>query len=186
MDETTKILIGTLSGFVIAFFAEPVKIYFQNSAKLKYLMLGLYKEMWSNFTVLNAIANAETTQTTPKRTASVQYRARVALIKTMIRTEFYQQTLKENLHSFYRMKEALCIHQLYAIIPMLLEYMDDDTLDEKGRLNMMSTASNTYVTRFLKSIADKSLNKALLQRIMSKKEFKEVIIKAENCEDTQK
>ena len=29
MDETTKVLIGTISGFIIAFFAEPVKSFFQ-------------------------------------------------------------------------------------------------------------------------------------------------------------
>lgn len=37
MDETTKILIGTISGFVIAFFVEPVKIYFQNQGRKKNL-----------------------------------------------------------------------------------------------------------------------------------------------------
>jgi hypothetical protein len=31
MDETGKIIIATISGFTVAFFAEPIKLYFQNA-----------------------------------------------------------------------------------------------------------------------------------------------------------
>ena len=44
MDETTKVLIGTISGFLIAFFAEPIKIYFSNNFKKRNIRLALYKE----------------------------------------------------------------------------------------------------------------------------------------------
>ena len=48
MDETTKVIIATLSGFIIAFFAEPVKSYFQNRGQLHNLRVALYKEMVNN------------------------------------------------------------------------------------------------------------------------------------------
>lgn len=52
MDETLKIIIGTLSGFIIAFFAEPIKIYFQNKAKINYIRLAVYKEISHNYVVI--------------------------------------------------------------------------------------------------------------------------------------
>lgn len=48
MDETTKVLIGTISGFLIAFFAEPIKIYFSNNFKKRNIRLALYKEFYHN------------------------------------------------------------------------------------------------------------------------------------------
>jgi hypothetical protein len=41
MDDTLKIIIGTLSGFVIAFFAEPIKIFFQNRARINNIRLAV-------------------------------------------------------------------------------------------------------------------------------------------------
>lgn len=52
MDETTKVIIATLSGFIIAFFAEPVKSYFANRAKLNNLRIALYKELLYNYSTL--------------------------------------------------------------------------------------------------------------------------------------
>jgi hypothetical protein len=33
MDNTLSVIIGTLSGFIIAFFAEPIKRYFEQKSK---------------------------------------------------------------------------------------------------------------------------------------------------------
>ena len=57
MDEILKITIGTVAGFVIAFFAEPVKIYFQNASKKKSLRLALYGELINNFMSLRFFLN---------------------------------------------------------------------------------------------------------------------------------
>ena len=47
--------IATISGFIIAFFAEPLKTYFQNRAKLKNLRIALYKEILYNYSSLKTI-----------------------------------------------------------------------------------------------------------------------------------
>jgi len=52
VDETTKILIGTISGFLIAFFSEPVKLYFQNKFSLGKMRGALYYEIYHNYIAL--------------------------------------------------------------------------------------------------------------------------------------
>jgi hypothetical protein len=58
MDETIKVLIGTVSGFVIAFFAEPVKVFFQNRTGKQILRVALYKEILSNYWFLSTYLEA--------------------------------------------------------------------------------------------------------------------------------
>jgi len=53
MDETTKVIIATLSGFIIAFLAEPVKDIIQHRTKLLNLKVALYKELWGNYATLD-------------------------------------------------------------------------------------------------------------------------------------
>jgi hypothetical protein len=50
MDVTTKVIIATLSGFIIAFFAEPAKKNFLERTKLHNLKIALYKELIFNMT----------------------------------------------------------------------------------------------------------------------------------------
>jgi hypothetical protein len=53
MDDVTKIIIATISGFIVAFFAEPVKLYFQNKQRRDVFRFALYAEIYNNYRLLS-------------------------------------------------------------------------------------------------------------------------------------
>jgi len=132
MDETTKIIIATISGFVIAFFAEPVKIYFQNKAKLKNLQIAIYKEIIHNYALLRNF-NGEG-DFRPLIEFNNEY---------YIRTECYKQAITSELTLFYQLKEASAINHLYSFLSILSHEKLEQPLGYviffmgslKGRLN---------------------------------------------------
>src|SRR3989304_907108 len=126
MDETTKVLIGTLSGFLIAFFAEPVKIYFQNKTKLKNLKLALYKELLDNYWTLRDMKGVNEKE----------------LVKFMhefgIRMECYKNAIQNEVSLFYQLKESHSFNVLYSrwlalMVDMRKGYSQETTDEQLSR-----------------------------------------------------
>lgn len=116
MDETTKVIIGTLSGFIIAFFAEPVKNYFSMKTKLHNLRVALYKELLSNYYIL--------THFVMDSDASDAYTIH-NLAKYELRTEFYNHTLQHESSLFYQLKEANVLNISYVRLNQIMNLNTD-------------------------------------------------------------
>lgn len=102
MDETIKVLIGTISGFIVAFMAEPVKSHFQNRNQRKHLRISLYKELFINYIWLSGNESIEDLQ--------VFLRAS----KQALRFECYDHVITQQVTLFYQLREAVMITLLYA------------------------------------------------------------------------
>lgn len=111
MDETTKVIIATLSGFIIAFFAEPVKNYFENRAKLNNLRIALYKELLNNYKNVAMVIRGK----------DIAFKSRVKVLRNALRTECYKHALENEVSLFYRLEEANDINMLEGA--MLSNYL---------------------------------------------------------------
>src|SRR5690349_17561522 len=116
MDETTKVIIATLSGFIIAFFAEPVKNYFTNKSQLHNLRIALYTELISNYFALIHYA-MDSTDTDAYTLYNVA--------KYELRTERYKYALQNELALFYQLREANVLSVAYVRLNQIMNLTGD-------------------------------------------------------------
>jgi hypothetical protein len=165
MDETLKILVATLSGFVIAFFAEPMKIYFQNRNKIQNLRIALYKEIYHNYMGLKTHAEIVTKQID-------QLENMMVFANYFYRTECYKQAITQELTSFYQLKEATMINALYIDLNMVLQ-----TPKLKNGKDLPINAVD-WMGNYMQTIANElergCFDKRLMSKIATKQEFEEM------------
>jgi len=155
MDETTKVIIATLSGFIIAFFAEPVKIYFQNRAKLKDLRLALYKELIHNWILLTPFA-----EDSNKNDPSIV----LGVVWFGLRTECYKKALENELPLFYRLDESSTINMLHVNLAIVRDSVEEQEKDSKYDIPYTQSACKSYVG----TLAEYFWNGLLLRNIAKK------------------
>src|SRR5260221_13126443 len=109
MDETTKVLIGTISGFVIAFFAEPIKRYFENKSKLQYLRIALYKEMIQNFLMLESTLDDFRNNE----------KSNIMVGQPLMIDDCYRYVVSQETALYYQLTEARLINSFYKLLNML-------------------------------------------------------------------
>lgn len=112
MDETTKVIIATISGFIIAFLAEPVKDIIQHRTKLLNLKVALYKELWSNYATLDVASRHEVPLT-------------MFFYQPSLRTECYKHALEHEISLFYQLEEATMMNSLQGdAIRRIIDFSD--------------------------------------------------------------
>jgi hypothetical protein len=127
MDETLKIIIGTVSGFLIAFLAEPVKIYFQNASKKKSLRLALYGELINNFMNLHFFLGG-LDRSSEDRVAEAYSK----LSKLILKVDVYRFAMSPELyHLFYQLKESSLFAQTYAIASTIIGWIEAGKKEER-------------------------------------------------------
>jgi hypothetical protein len=180
MDETTKVIIATLSGFIIAFFAEPVKNYFQDRAKLRNLRIALYKEVFYNYTVLSE-----------SRMKIIEDEAEVAigdyLSQRVLRTECYKHALENEISLFYQLDEAHMIHilegRLLGQIMNLYGDMNNLLGEEVSRADInpaFAMLSRSFQNSFAILVYVGTLQAKVLKKIISKDEYLKLVEKGKN------
>jgi hypothetical protein len=174
MDDVTKTLIAVLAGFITAFLAEPVKIYFQKRARLRELKVGLYKEMWANYATCRT--HSEDLRKICKATSDHKNRnvkhilaSTYEGVKTQIRGECYGKAINDELLLFYQLPEAHVINvlrrKLSHFITDDLEFDDDPPLQAFEEL---ITLCEEYPSSFAKSVMENGLDKAFFKKIMGR------------------
>jgi hypothetical protein len=162
MDETIKVIIATLSGFIIAFFAEPVKTYFQNRLKLQNLRLALYKEMLDNYMTLNSYTSNQIAITTQ----------RDFIARHMIRTECYRHALQHEVALFYQLDEAIRINRLqHSLIRINDMARDEKGLPMKDYLDL----AEIFQELFARSMTNGELDRSILKSLTWDKYYREII-----------
>ena len=117
--EAWKLIIGTVSGFIIAFFSEPVKFYFSKIEKKKQLKESLYREMIQLYSNLQNIIEF-------CRLGKIHVdQLRVNLEN--LSCGCYEFTKKDPL-LFYELSEATHIDALYKNFYLLFKVHHNDVL----------------------------------------------------------
>ena len=129
MDEITKVLIGTISGFIIAFFAEPVKNYISNRSKIKNLRRAIYQELNYNIFLLSEAFRESVDE--------------LKIGRKLFRFDTYEFLLKNEISIFSQMKEAVDIRNLFETLKLIVS---DEKLDEDRKTLFMGALRNGVST----------------------------------------
>lgn len=173
MDETAKVIIATLSGFIIAFFAEPVKNYFADRANLHHLRVALYTELINNYYAL--------THFTLNGTNADSYTL-FHIAKYELRTECYKHTLQNEIPLFYRLIEANMLNIIYVRINQLMN-LSSDLPAIYGKRGMKSIPSiftqhgSTFKYMFTTSFYHRTFDARILRKLVTPKQYKEIMEK---------
>lgn len=170
MSETIQIIIATLSGFIIAFFAEPVKTYFQNRAKLYNLRIALYKEIIFNYGCLLPL-NEDSFKSD-----------RDNIINHTLRTECYRHAIQNELTLFYQLSEAATINILYGMVldgMIALSANRDKFFGGQNGINEysanMMNFSRNFQRIFTKDCYEGTLDAKILMIIVKANRYREIM-----------
>ena len=165
MSETLKIIIGTLSGFLIAFFAEPVKIYFQNANKKKSLRLALYNELINNFTNLHFLLDG-----LDRRNEDRVAEAYSKLSMLMLKVDIYEFVFSQEPYLFYQLKEANLFTSTYAIASTIKRWIESGKTEER-----VLEEAVKYLLLTKSGIDEGDLDRRIIDRISSKGTAKNIV-----------
>lgn len=176
MDNTTVTIIGMIAAFMTAFitsfFAEPVKNYFQHKTKLHHLRMALYKELVSNYLLLEVFDGKDTDANTLSIYAEIA-----------IRNESYKHALEKNLTEFYELREAMAINSLYGTLNMLckLHSVNLPTIGQTLPAQEIPKFFNAMRTVFLETMAarvyEERLNNRILRKLLNPSAYNELVNK---------
>lgn len=154
MDETTKILIGTISGFIIAFFAEPVKTYFTNKSSQNRLRKVLYHEVYENLIMFKDLS-----QRNLKGISTIE------LFQRIVQKDGYEYAHSNEITVFYQLREAIIFNKLYLVLKSASQY-------ETGHnQELLKETISTYIENVDEAFRDKELDRNFMRRAIGKKEF---------------
>lgn len=163
MDETFKIIISTLSGFTIAFLAEPVKTFFQNKYKLSNLRNALYKELMQNRSILELVAKKEI------GTEDFKNIAQFLLINNC-----YKYVINQEITFFYQLKEARLFNSAYKTLDKLIDF---DVENIESRWDFVIELAKAYLGIIQDGLDYKTLDIKLLEDVTLKEEFLNLVKK---------
>jgi hypothetical protein len=149
--EFWQLLIGTISGFIIAFLAEPVKTYFTNKSKRANLRAALHAEMAQVY-----LRFANLAEKLEKDTSIADRIPDIA--KKNARFSCYEYTKEKELPIFYQLEEASAIDGLYT--DWILVTSEESLKSPKHQLPI----ANDVCTCFEDALKLGEINKKLLLR----------------------
>ncbi len=177
MDETTKVIIATLSGFIIAFFAEPVKNYFTVRAKLHNLRIALYKEMIHNYITINTL-NAHRNDEQPEITL---------YLTRGFRIECFKNALQNELSLFYQLNETSAIIVVQGIAEGIINFSNDvkslisEPFSNRELFLGIQTLSKEFQDTFAFSFYTGMFDLKILKRLSGKEAYQQVLEKGKEA-----
>lgn len=113
---------GTISGFLIATFADILKGWFQRRIEHNRLRDMLYQEVLNNHKIVQGLF--------PK----LSHSDLASIIKYRLSTEGYEFVKANHIALFYELREAACFNQLYSICRQLKNINQRTPKAEIGKL----------------------------------------------------
>lgn len=166
MDESLKVTIATLSGFIIAFFADPIKTYFQQRTRKRNIRRALYSEIHFNYDALSSFYYKRMDKEITNRDM-YQF---VEGIKHIARLEAYQYYITHDMDLFYQFREVATINTLYAELRLLLENAQI-RVEKKIPFDRTMEHIQGLLRRYIESIKTGKLDKSLLMEIIGREEI---------------
>jgi hypothetical protein len=174
MDDTIKILIGTLSGFLIAFLSEPIKLYFQNQINKNNLRKALYHEIFSNYYAFGAFVEHNDNG---KKVPTVDIDVLQSASRHNIRTEYYKFATTQNAHLFYQLKEASWINLLYGLLSALIEWAE---IKDNNKVKKPEALINSFMENVEDCLKGDIFSKKIMSQVLGKQLYDVIIEKLEN------
>ena len=168
MDESLKVAIATISGFLIAFFAEPVKIYFQQWARKKGVQRALYHELYFNYDSLRRFVDNQRGEFTKKDLHKFVFNAKYAT-----HLDAYQYYTSHDIDLFYQLVEATDFNWLYALLNRLLDNLGARFESKDDPIIVFNEIKN-YLRSYKDAIDTGRLDKKLLVSIVGKETIKSI------------
>lgn len=154
MDETIKILIGTISGFIIAFFAEPVKVYFQNRQKRHDMRGALYYEIYNNWVIVTAMM--KTFEEVGNETVKMG-------VGYGIRMEAFEYYISHETALFYQNKEADRINLLNAYLKTIKDW--SQLSGKESRMYEPKVIFDLFISEVKEYLQSGALDKQFMEKI---------------------
>jgi hypothetical protein len=145
--EYWQLFISTISGFLIAFLAEPVKTFFTNRAKKASLRESIYREIAANYHLLYSIKRKRRIPPEHEQHSGTG----AGYILRNLHQECYGHVLKETPVEFYQLEEAADINLIYAKISSIIDFIGSAEEEEETVIGRM--VSMTEVKFFMEEIA---------------------------------
>lgn len=147
---------GTISGFLIAAFADIIKSWFQRRIEHNRLRDMLYQEVLNNHKVIQGLF------------PTISHSELVSIIKYRLSAEGYEYVKADHIALFYELKEASCFNQLYSICKQL-QSVSNRTPKEK----IEKLTGNLFIT-FVHFIETGALDQNRFDKLDKKTETKTV------------
>jgi hypothetical protein len=167
MNESLNVIIGTLSGFIIAFFAEPIKRYFENKSKLQHLRIALYKEMIQNYLMLESTLNDFRNNE----------KSNIMVGQPLMIDDCYRYVVSQETALYYQLTEARLINSFYKLLNMLIKIPEGEkafrTVSAKDIIDAM-------VGLIHSGLEMGTLDKKLAQSVTSKRELENILERLKN------
>ena len=138
--EYWQLLIGTLSGFVIAFLAEPVKTFFTNRAKIASLREAIYREIAANYLLLHSIKSSKHI---PGGNEAHVGSDSGYIVKNLHR-ECYDHIIKDNPIEFYQLEEAAAINIIYFKLSAISKFIYDEEDKDSNSIQFITMDIITF------------------------------------------
>lgn len=142
--EYWQLLIGTISGFIIAFLAEPIKTFFTNRAKIQAIREAIYREIASNYLLLRSTKQQHSRPNTPDthNLVGIEY------VISNLHQECFQHIIKENPIDFYQLKEAPAISHIYFKLFAFIDYFGRDAINDEDKSDNMHKFVDIRIINF--------------------------------------
>lgn len=169
MDETTKILVGTLSGFVIAFLAEPVKLYFQRQARKNSLRRALHLELYSNYVALVRFLDVF-----PRKITKQELGVFERVVKYATHIEAYQYYLSHDVDLFYQLSEAVELSLLFSILVRLLTTVPAIYAAKEADANLAIDEIKIFLRRYKRALETKEFDEEFLSKLVGRDKIQSI------------
>lgn len=156
MTGNWEVVIGTVSGFLVAIFADLTKGWLQRRVEHNRLRDMLYQEILNNHGIAQSIFPE---LSLPDLNSTITYR---------LSMEGYEYAKTNNIALFYELREASCFNQLYSIIRQL------KNTDKKTSQEKIEKLFNELFSLFVSFIETGALDEKRLDKLSKKTETKTV------------
>lgn len=180
MEATAVAILGVIAGFIAAFFAEPVKTHFENSAKRKNLKTALYKELIDNYEFLVGYGT-EISESGLKAKDPIEfYRLVRDSSPYMFRMDVYEHALSDSWSIFYQLQEASTFKMTYYYLKAAIDFADEldkgqttsssrvsiESVQDAGKRFMEAVETSFYANGFKKKMLKRLAYPALYDIIL--------------------
>jgi len=172
MDESARIIIATVSGFLIALLAEPIKLFFQDHVKRQNIRRAIYSEIISNYLAFDTLFGKNLESKIDWIEDSGKFSDEFAHgIRHLIKIDCFTYAVTQEATAYYQMKEATSFNYIYSTLKAVLEWAEmNKTTQKSSRLRPQG-----FIEEFVRSIKENirqgSFDRRLVKSIVGKRDL---------------
>jgi len=172
MDESTKVIVATISGFLIALFAEPIKLFFQNRIKKQNIRRAIYSEIISNYLAFATLfgKNLESKKDWIEDPGKFSNDFAHG-IRHLIKVDCFTYAVTQEAPTYYQMKEATSFNYLYSTLQAVLEWAAMNKTVQKSSHLRPQGFIDEFVRTTKDNIRQGYFDRRLVKKIVGKRDL---------------